>query len=75
MGYGLERWGSIPGRSKIFLSFRQCPNTFRGPPKGYLGSVLGGKAAGVEKLASHLEVKNAKAIPPLAIYCEVYTHC
>jgi hypothetical protein len=41
MGYGLDGRGSIPGRSKRFFSFPQCPDRLWGQPSllsnGYWG--------------------------------------
>jgi hypothetical protein len=40
-GYGLDGWGSIPGRGKRFFSTPQNPDKFWGPPgllsNGYWG--------------------------------------
>jgi hypothetical protein len=32
MGYGLDGWGSIPGRAKRFFSTPQHPDQLWGPP-------------------------------------------
>jgi hypothetical protein len=32
MGYGLDGWGFIPGRGRIFFSSPQCPELLKEPP-------------------------------------------
>jgi hypothetical protein len=72
MGYGLDGWGSIPGRGKnlSFLHSVQTgpevhPNSY---PVGIGGSLPKGKTAELEDVYSVLcsvEVKIGYAVPPL----------
>jgi hypothetical protein len=40
-GYGLDVWGSIPGRGKIFFSTLQCPGHLRDQPCLLLNQSMG----------------------------------
>jgi hypothetical protein len=76
MGYELDIWISIPGRSKRFFSTPQLPRPALGPIKPHNKWVSGAISPGVRwpgreddhSSPSSAEVKNGGAIPTLPIY-------
>jgi hypothetical protein len=71
--YGLNDWGSIPSRGKIFFSIPQSPHWFCDPPSllshGYRGggSLTGANRPGLEtdhSPPSSVEDNYGSAIPP-----------
>jgi hypothetical protein len=53
MDYGLDSWGSIPGRGKRFFSSPQHPASY---PMGTRGSLLRKKCGCGMKLTTHLHL-------------------
>jgi hypothetical protein len=75
MGYSLDDLGSIPGRSKRFFSMPQCPdrlwNQLSLLSNGYRGHFPRDKVDGASSkslTSTSAEVKNGRAIPPLAYF-------
>jgi hypothetical protein len=72
MGFGLDRWGSIPCRSKIFL-FSTASRPAMGPTQPSIQWVLGVSSLRVKQLGheadhsppSSADIKNGGAIAPL----------
>jgi hypothetical protein len=71
-GYGLDGWGSIPGRGKRFFSTPRASGLLWIPLSLLFNGCGGLFPQGVKRqvdhsLSSNTEVKNGGAIPPLSI--------